>query len=38
MCKGVGTVEDWAKHYELEPATVDDFITFLKASGGFSIW
>jgi hypothetical protein len=38
MCNGVGTVEHWAKHYELEPATVDDFITFLKASGGFSIW
>jgi hypothetical protein len=37
-CKGVGMVEDDAKNYFVDPSDVDQFIAFLKASGGFAIW
>ena len=38
ICTGAGTIEDPQKQDYLEPSDIDDFIAFLKASGGFSIW
>jgi hypothetical protein len=38
VCDGVGTIEPAEKACRLVPNDVDQFIAFLKASGGFEIW
>jgi hypothetical protein len=37
-CQGAGYVRPWASHYPFSTENVAAFVTFLRESGGFSIW
>jgi hypothetical protein len=37
-CNGEGYVRPWATWYAFEVENVQEFVTFLRASGGFAIW